>query len=61
MDKKYITKSELSKIVGTSAPYITKLEAKDVFIDCIEDNKLLRFETIEAYLNNIDFTRDSQR
>ena len=61
MDKKYIKKSELSTIVGTSAPYMTKLEQKGIFNGCYEDDNLLRFEALEAYINNIDFTRDSQR
>lgn len=61
MDKKYIKKVELSKIFGTSAPYMTKLEKNGVFDGCYEDEELLRFESIEAYINNIDFSRDSQR
>ncbi len=61
MDKKYIKKTELAAIVGTSAPYITKLEKKSVFDGCYDEDNLLRFESIEAYINNIDFTRDSQR
>lgn len=61
MDKKYIKKTELALIVGTSAPYITKLENKGIFQSCYIEKNLLRFESIEAYLNNIDFARDSQR
>lgn len=61
MDKKYIKKNELAIIVGTSAPYMTKLEQKGIFNGCYEEDNLLRFEALEAYINNIDFTRDSQR
>lgn len=61
MMKKYIKKVELATIVGTSAPYITKLEKNGIFNGCYEGDNLLRFEAIEAYINNIDFSRDSQR
>lgn len=61
MSKEYIKKAELAKIFGTSAPYMTKIEKNGVFEGCYEDDELKRFEAIEAYINNIDFSRDSQR
>jgi len=61
MSENTIKKSELSRIVGTSSPYITKLEKKGIFDHCYKGDELLRFETIEAYVNNYDFKRDSQR
>lgn len=57
----YIKKSELAGIVGTSPAYITKLEKKGIFEECTKDKLLLRFESIEAYIDNYDFSRDSQR
>lgn len=61
MSQNHINKSELARIVGTSAAYITKLEKKGLFDHCTDGKELLRFEAIETYLESSDFTRDSQR
>lgn len=61
MSEKTIKKSQLAQIVGCRPAYITKLVNKGVFDGCQEDDGLLRFESIEAYVESYDFKRDSQR
>lgn len=61
MSEKQIKKSELARIVGSSPVYISRLEKKGIFDNCYDGDYLFRFEAIEAYVNNYDFTRDSQR
>lgn len=61
MVKNRIKKSELAKILGISTTYATKLEKKGIFDHCVDKNMFLCFESLEAYVENYDFSRDSQR
>jgi len=61
MSEKLINQSTLAKIVGTTPVYISKLVKKGIFDHCYEGDDLMHFEAIEAYVQNYDFTRDSQR
>jgi len=53
--KKYITQSELAKIIGISQPAISKMiQDKKIPDTCFDNNKLLRNKTIQFFRNEIN-------
>ncbi|ALV25051.1 hypothetical protein CIG2463D_1486 [Campylobacter iguaniorum] len=61
MESKFITQTELSREVGVSKAYISKLIKNGEFDNCISEGKLLRKKSISHFYDRQNPTREPQR
>lgn len=59
-EKTYINQAELAKVFDVSRSAISQKKNSGTFDKCYEGKKLKKFCAIAAYVDNIDWTRESQ-